>query len=863
MHALLTFALLTSTLPTGTAYIAGTGGTCGSTSIATTSCRLATVSCKNLWDPEASRSFSIDDRTASLKVTDPSGAVVGTLITQQGGSGAGSVEAPTAATTGFVSPALAAGWRVVQVMWTTVSSDQGMWQGSSGPTYGGDSAPDGPLDLACRFATLSRAICDDTTLRASGTPCVAHGQSGGSSAVTYALTRYGASDWLDGALLSGGPPIGDLERACAGTTYPGWVSTACPPLRAVSPSGGCTLTSGATSGLFVDTTWADGRTGCARQAASNVAGTQGLGYSSALGGQARRRHPYTTIRALYGDLDSSEAVPLGRVVVQQLVDRDGTPANVVSTGASAPHAVLEASASAAGLATMLLGGTYLGVTYQAITRTRPDLSAQWSPLALPGLELFLTAESTAHLWQETAGQPLTHATAAADPIGTIDDLSPSAHTLTAPSSGTRPTLASGGLAFASSGLTVASSLDAFRALYWRGTGSIIWRGSFASDGVAGCILDSNGASTSASGVLVERTSGNKLRIQVTKGSGSAVYDYTTTVSALAADGEQTLAVVLGAGGGGTIRWGSTVEAFTQTSAPAGSGSAASNLSIGRRSDGTNALAGTVRHLAILSRAVTAGEVTSLGAWAPTRASSSLVSWVGVDRGYYTGLSHWYDLTDATTVYSDTAGATPIVASTGVALVRPSLDRDGHLSRDLTQSTAANRPTWTSGGQTGVGAAWDGSNDALALAANWPTSGAATMFLVIRQDDTTFGGPALGGTLLSDNYTWLGGPSYTSWTLYPTGDTPTEMAVPMVHSSAGSWTIIEVVRDGSSWNLRSVGGSPVTYTDATAWVQKSLGSYSTYRLHGAVRELLLWRVALTAEQLARVRQHLCGRFSGAC
>lgn len=848
-------------LPTGSAYVASSGGTCGG-ALTTSSCRLATVTCKNLWDPEASRTFSLDDLTASLKVTEPSGTVVGTLITQQGGGGSGSAEATTYGAANFLSPAITAGWRVVQVLWAT-NGGNGMWQGSAGTSYGGDSAPDGPLDLACRFATLTRAICEDSTLHASGTPCVAHGQSGGSSAVTYALTRYGASDWLDGALLTGGPPIGDLERGCSGSTYPGWTATGCPALKTVSPSGLCVFNNSAVSGQFVDATWADGRTGCALQSAANVAGPQGLGYSSALGGQARRRHPYTVIRALYGDSDSSEAVVLGRQVVRQLVDASGaTPANIATTGASAPHAILDASASATGLSTLLLGGTYLGTTYSAITRTRS--AVDFAPLNVAGLELFLTSESTTHVWKEPSGeQPVTHITALADPVGTIDDLSPGAHTLAAPDSSARPTLAADGLAFADAALSVANTTEAFRALYWRGTGGIVARVSFASDGAAGCLLDSNGASTAASGVLLERTAGNKLRIQVTKGSAPAVYDYTTTVSALAADGEQTLAVVLGAGGGGTIRWGSTVEAFTRTSAPTGSGSAASNLSIGRRADGTDALEGTIRHLAILSRAPTEGEITSFGAWRPTRASSSLVSWVGPDRGYYTGLSGFWDLTDSTTVFSDTTGTTPIVASAGVALVRSGVDRDGRLARDLSQSTTGSQPTWSSGGQTGVGAVFDGTTDYLDLGADWPASGAQTLLLVVRQDHATTGSPALGGNIGEDNYTWLGGPSYTNWTLYPTGNAPTEMIAPLVHSSAGTWSILEVVRDGSSWTLRSVGGAPVTYTDSTTWVQRYLGRYSTFRLQGAVRAMLLWRVALTSDQLARVRQHLCGRFSGAC
>ena len=71
----------------------------------------------------------------------------------------------------------------------------GIWQGT------GESRT-----WACRYATVARWVYDNLHRGGERTLFLAHGNSGGSSQIAYALTHYGLDEVIDAALLSGGPP---------------------------------------------------------------------------------------------------------------------------------------------------------------------------------------------------------------------------------------------------------------------------------------------------------------------------------------------------------------------------------------------------------------------------------------------------------------------------------------------------------------------------------------------------------------------------------------------------------------------------------------------------------------------------------
>lgn len=858
-------------LPTGSAYIASTGGTCAGT-LTTSSCRLATVTCKGLWDPVARRVFSVDDLSATLKVTEPSGAVTGVLVAFLGGGSTGLYEsAGASAVTDLLTPALNAGLRVVQVAWAS-NAGLGAWGGSpSSSNYGGDGFPDGPLYLACRPATLLREIAEDTTLTPASGVMLVTGQSGGSSQVLYSLTRYELGEQVDGAVLSGGPPIGELERGCHGLTISSWPAEC----ATLATTGGtpCVFFDTAISGQFVDSAWNDGSNACARQRAPYVEHvSRSLGYQSVFGGYARRRFPHTVIRWVAGDADASEAVPLGRRAVRQLVDATGsTPVQIATTG-GVTHTVPASTSGAQALAALLLGGTYNGTTYTAITRTRAAVdTSTWTPLEVRGLELRLTTESTAHLWQEPIGaangQGLTRADDNGETVGAIDDLSPSGHAIIGTSAGTSPTLASSGISFDGGDvLTVANSGTAFDWVHQTGVVTIRGRLSVAANGTAMQLLENNGSSSANRGFGLFRNSTNTLGFQVTYGSsGNTVFNCTSSFTMTTGDGEQILEVIAGGGGGVTMRWGSSTTTCARLNAPTGTGSANSVLYIGRRASGLNAFSGTIRELSIVRRAINPTEVALWDAYAPTRSSSTLARWVGPAEGYFTGLTHWFDFTDAAALWTDTAGTTNVrAASDTIALARAKHDPTGHLGRDATQSTAAARPTW-SGGR--AGAAWDGVDDTLSLAAQTQPTGAATWVLLASNRDTTVGSHIVsssGGRVLLTAPGYDGFAAYT--TTHPALGNAGSVTLPNQGTTADALNVIFVVREGSAWTVCAGATCDDNDVNTAPFAISRIGqaqddvTFAQWWHYGSIVQILRWNWPFTFADRARVRADLCARYS---
>src|SRR5258708_14930462 len=110
----------------------------------------------------------IEDATAVLQSTNPSGTAKGTIFAHSGGGG-----------TGFYTTNVAAfaqgGYRVVQVRWT---SD---WE---------KTQTAGILAAACRPATVMQWIWDNIHKADKTSAYCAVGHSGGSGVISYALAHY-------------------------------------------------------------------------------------------------------------------------------------------------------------------------------------------------------------------------------------------------------------------------------------------------------------------------------------------------------------------------------------------------------------------------------------------------------------------------------------------------------------------------------------------------------------------------------------------------------------------------------------------------------------------------------------------------
>ena len=179
-------------LPLGTMSVPTSLSRCPSGFYAGSSCFQSTVSCA---------------ATAPITVVygyrTPPGVVKGTILMHDGGGGTTPfTHGPRDGRT-FPESFFNAGYRIVQLAWATD------WEDTNLPRKNIRVA-------ACRPATLMKYIYENVHGEKNALGGMAAlGQSGGSGALGYALSWYGAGDYLDKAMFSSGPVFSDISLACA------------------------------------------------------------------------------------------------------------------------------------------------------------------------------------------------------------------------------------------------------------------------------------------------------------------------------------------------------------------------------------------------------------------------------------------------------------------------------------------------------------------------------------------------------------------------------------------------------------------------------------------------------------------------
>ncbi len=311
--------LVDAPLPTGAVGLLDGGACPTSTDAPRTRCLRLEVACPR----EDGGAFRL---AADVKVSDPPGGTTlrGTVLLGTGSGGTSFYESnyPGAAP-GLIRPLRELGFRVVQRRWM-------------GP--GWLSASDqGQARHACLYATLAAYLASpDAGVHAPGTPFCATGNSGGSSEIAYALARYGAGSYLDFAVMSGGPPHGRIDYGCG--AEPRWnPQDLCDyPTHRSSASGVCTYGANVRA-LFDEARGFDAGSGPCQLTPD---GGTGLAYwgekwreESAGSASATFAYPATPVRFLHGDLDDTEAVPIGAAFFE-LVETD--KARIVLAGVGHP-----------------------------------------------------------------------------------------------------------------------------------------------------------------------------------------------------------------------------------------------------------------------------------------------------------------------------------------------------------------------------------------------------------------------------------------------------------------------------------------------------------------------------------------------
>jgi hypothetical protein len=307
----------TPALPLGHATATDAPGSCGTAGLPVSAC----------WRVAISDCDGTDDTSALVKVSEPAGAAVGTIVFGGGGAGTAFYESTFGATGigDLLAPLRAAGFRIVQRAWTAPG-----WMTGTG----------GARRLACRYATLLAWVHD--AVHTGGGFC-ASGNSGGAAEVAYALAHYGMGDLLDGAVPSSGPPLGRLDLGCAPASDPAWPAEC----RALGNANGC-VSCGfvAPADSWIDQGYGPDVHACAQHDTTWLTTWRD---DSVAAPAAVLAYPRTAVRFVFGGADCSEAVPIGRLYAAAI-----TTAHDVVIVPGAPHELPSTAAGATAVADALL-----------------------------------------------------------------------------------------------------------------------------------------------------------------------------------------------------------------------------------------------------------------------------------------------------------------------------------------------------------------------------------------------------------------------------------------------------------------------------------------------------------------------------
>jgi hypothetical protein len=255
--------------------------------------------------------------SAYLKVNTPPAAPVGTVLFGVGTGGSGLYDDPSAG--GFdngsdvVNSLLTSGYNTVQVSF-------GAPFDSGSTPRGWLTGPGGVRRLACRYATVAdwlyknpAVINPNNTSATNSAPMCATGNSGGSAAIAYAVYEYGLDTKFKMIEPTSGPVMTRIDLGCS-------PPNSNPSLNACTGMNqDMSYSTGGTSGgdaVIIDEAYqaagANTPTPCT-DAINGTAAPAGLFLSDSIMYQGAQpvSLPNLTIKQLFGDSDTSNAVPQG------------------------------------------------------------------------------------------------------------------------------------------------------------------------------------------------------------------------------------------------------------------------------------------------------------------------------------------------------------------------------------------------------------------------------------------------------------------------------------------------------------------------------------------------------------------------
>ncbi|HYM78942.1 MAG TPA: hypothetical protein VE377_23415 [Candidatus Dormibacteraeota bacterium] len=273
----------------------------------------------------------VADFSAYLKVNNPAGAPVGTVLLGVGTGGSGLYDDPTAGGYDHGS----------DVVMSLVNNDYNTVQVSFGAPFDNGTTPRGWLTgpggvrrLACRYATVADWVYNHPKIINPGVPVTvtnsapmcATGNSGGSAAVAYAAFEYGLDSELAMIEPTSGPVMSRIDQGCSSTCSA--IGNICPGSNNVPNM--CYL---AADAKIIDEAYQSNGASTPTPCTDALNGTSGANTAAQLlsdsilyGGSSQNIHmPNTVLMQLLGDDDTSNAVPQATTWEGQVTPSPSSP----------------------------------------------------------------------------------------------------------------------------------------------------------------------------------------------------------------------------------------------------------------------------------------------------------------------------------------------------------------------------------------------------------------------------------------------------------------------------------------------------------------------------------------------------------
>ena len=284
----------------------------------TPACYQMTVSCPG-----------VADLTTYLKVINPSGLPAGTVLFGVGTGGSGLYDDSQTYSYGYqvVENVVNAGFNTVEV------SFGGPF--TSNQPYGWLQGPGGVRRLACRYATVANWVYNNpktinpnpNNTATNSAPMCATGNSGGSGAIGYAVYAYGLDSELAMIEPTSGPPMARIDQgcssSCAGLQGPVCSNSSNVATMCYEPADASVIDEAyQAAGASSPTPCTDSINQNPGTDAASLFLSDSIVYAPS---NVPIRLPNTTVKVLFGDLDTSNAVPEGMVWEESILPSSFSP----------------------------------------------------------------------------------------------------------------------------------------------------------------------------------------------------------------------------------------------------------------------------------------------------------------------------------------------------------------------------------------------------------------------------------------------------------------------------------------------------------------------------------------------------------